>query len=181
MKEAKTMRKMLLSATALTVLFAGIAHAQETEFTAVLETQAVLPANTLISAPADAPEHLKTSGKFSTPDRKRATELGSVPGKDGVRLTGLSLPFDGQPVQGFSGIKTMPDGTFWSMSDNGFGAKANSSDTMLMLHQVKFDWEKGTVERVGTVFLSDPDKKAPFTIVLEGSDTRYLTGADFDV
>jgi hypothetical protein len=52
---------------------------------------------------------------------------------------------------------------------------------MLMLHQVKFDWDKGTVERVGTVFLSDPDKKAPFPIMLEGSDKRYLTGADFDV
>ena len=32
-----------------------------------------------------------------------------------------------------------------------------------------------------TIFLSDPDKKAPFPIVLEGSDNRYLTGADFDV
>jgi hypothetical protein len=57
-KEAKTMRKMLLSATALTVLLSGIAHAQETEFTAVLETQAVLPANTLIPAPADGPAPL---------------------------------------------------------------------------------------------------------------------------
>lgn len=175
------MRKILLSATALCTLFAGLAHADDQEFPATLETQAVLPANTVISAPADAPEHLKTSGKFSTADRKRAIGLGTVPGTDGVRPTGLSLPFDGQPVQGFSGIKAMPDGTFWSMSDNGFGAKLNSSDTMLMLHQVKFDWEKGTVDRVGTVFLSDPDRKAPFPIVLEGSDTRYLTGADFDV
>jgi hypothetical protein len=179
--EAKTMRKILLSATALGALIAGIAHADEKEFTATLETQAVLPANTLIAAPADAPEHLKTSGKFSTPDRLRASALGTVPGKDGVRPTGLSLPFDGQPVQGFSGIKTMADGTFWSMSDNGFGGKLNSSDTMLMLHQVKFDWEKGSVDRVATVFLSDPDRKAPFPIVLEGSETRYLTGADFDV
>lgn len=175
------MRKMLLSATALTVLFGGIARADETEFTATLETQAVLPANTIIPAPADAPEHLKTAGKFSTPDRKRAAELGSVPGKDGVRLTGLSLPFAGQAVQGISGIKVMADGAFWSLSDNGFGNKLNSSDAMLMLHQIRFDWEKGTVERVGTVFLSDPDRKAPFPIVMEGSGTRYLTGADFDI
>ena len=102
------MRKILLSATALCALFAGIAHAEEKEFPATLESQAVLPANTIIPAPADAPEHLKSAGKFTTPDRKRAEALGTVPGKDGVRLTGLSLPFDGQAVQGFSGIKNMP-------------------------------------------------------------------------
>lgn len=175
------MRNILLSATALAVLFSGAAHAQEKEFPATLESHAILPANTVIPAPADAPEHLKTSGKFSTPDRKRATELGSVPGKDGVRPTGLSLPFDGQPVQGFSGIKTMADGTFWSLSDNGFGGKANSSDAMLMLHNIRFDWDAGTVERLNTLFLSDPNKLAPFPIVLEGSENRYLTGADFDV
>jgi hypothetical protein len=175
------MRTILLSATALTILMSGIAHAQDKEFPATLESHAVLPANTIIAPPADAPAHLKTSGKFTTADRKRATELASVPGKDGVRLTGLSLPFDGQPVQGFSGIKAMGDGTFWSLSDNGFGSKMNSSDTMLMLHHLKFDWENGAVDRMATVFLSDPDKKAPFPIVMEGSETRYLTGADFDV
>jgi len=175
------MRTILLSATAITVLMSGIAHAQDKEFPATLESHAVMPANTIIAAPADAPEHLKTSGKFTTADRKRATELGSVPGKDGVRLTGLSLPFDGQPVQGFSGIKAMGDGAFWSLSDNGFGSKMNSSDTMLMLHHLKFDWDNGAVDRMTTVFLSDPDKKAPFPIMMEGSETRYLTGADFDV
>mgnify|MGYP001096845985 CR=1 FL=1 len=35
-------------------------------------------------------------------------------GKDGVRLTGFSIPFEGQAVQGFSGIKYMGDGIFWS-------------------------------------------------------------------
>ena len=67
------------------------------------------------------PISLAMSGKYTTPDRHRAEALGTVPGKDGVRLTGLSLPFDGQPVQGFSGIKNTGDGTFWSLSDNGFG------------------------------------------------------------
>jgi len=28
-------------------------------------------------------------------------------------------------------FKTMPDGTFWTLTDNGFGAKANSSDAAL--------------------------------------------------
>lgn len=65
----------------------------------------------------------------------------------------------------------MEDGSFWSLSDNGFGSKLNSPDAMLMLHNVKFDWDKGTVERVKTVFLSDPDKKAPFPIVMEGAES----------
>ncbi|MFN7101608.1 MAG: esterase-like activity of phytase family protein [Pseudorhizobium sp.] len=171
----------LLASVAIAALLAGQAFAEEKTFPATLVSHAILPANTIIAAPDDAPEHLKTSGKFSTADRKRADGLGTVPGKDGVRPTGLSLPFDGQPVQGFSGIKTMPDGSFWSLSDNGFGSKTNSSDAALMLHNIRFDWDAGTVERLNTVFLSDPDKKAPFPIVLEGSDSRYLTGADFDL
>ncbi|MBS1181816.1 MAG: glycerophosphodiester phosphodiesterase [Proteobacteria bacterium] len=174
------MKTLLLASVAL-VTTSTFAVADETAFKATLVSQAVLPANTVIAAPADAPAFLKQAGKFSTPDRKRATTLGSVPGRDGVRNTGLGLPFDGQAVQGFSGIKTMTDGTFWTLSDNGFGSKSNSSDATLMLHHVKFDWQAGTVDRLGTVFLSDPGKMAPFPIVMEGADTRYLTGADFDI
>jgi hypothetical protein len=175
------MTKALLTSAALFVLFVSQASAEEKVFPAKLVSHAILPANTIIAAPADAAAYLKTSGKFTTADRKRADELGSVPGKDGVRLTGLSLPFDGQPLQGFSGIKAMEDGTFWSLSDNGFGSKNNSSDAMLMLHHLTFDWDVGAVNVEKTLFLTDPDKKAPFPIVMEGSDKRYLTGADFDV
>ncbi len=175
------MTKALLTSAALFVLFVSQASAEEKVFPAKLVSHAILPANTIIAAPADAPAYLKTSGKFTTADRKRADELGSVPGKDGVRLTGLSLPFDGQPLQGFSGIKAMEDGSFWSLSDNGFGSKINSTDAMLMLHHLTFDWDAGTVNVEKTLFLSDPDKKAPFPIAMEGSDKSYLTGADFDV
>lgn len=175
------MTKALFASAALALVMTTTALAEDKVFPATLKAHAILPANTIIAAPADAADYLKTSGKFTTPDRKRAVELASVPGKDGVRSTGLSLPFNGQPMQGFSGIKTMPDGTFWSLSDNGFGNKLNSTDAMLMLHQVKFDWDAGKVEALQTVFLSDPDRKAPFPIVMEGSANRYLTGADFDV
>lgn len=170
-----------LFASVCLFLLAAPAFAEEVAFPAKLVSHAVLPANSIIAAPADSPVHLKTSGKFTTADRKRAEGLGTVPGKDGVRPTGLSMPFDGQAMQGFSGIKTMEDGTFWSLSDNGFGSKINSSDSMLMLHHIKFDWDAGKVEHLETVFLSDPDKKAPFPIVMEGAEQRYLTGADFDV
>ncbi len=175
------MKKILLSSVVFLTLGTLNALAAEKEFSAKLVSQAILPAKTIIPAPADAPDFLKSAGKFTTPDRKRADVLGTVPGKDGVRQTGLSMPFDGQAMQGFSGIKAMDDGTFWSLSDNGFGSKLNSSDAMLMLHHLKFDWDAGKVNALETVFLSDPDKKAPFPIVMEGSDKRYLTGADFDV
>ncbi|MEK1933137.1 MAG: esterase-like activity of phytase family protein [Pararhizobium sp.] len=174
------MKHALFASVALGLL-ATAALAEDTAFPAKLAAHAVLPAKTIIAAPADAADYLKTSGKFTTPDRKRTEALGTVPGKDGVRWTGLSLPFDGQPMQGFSGIKAMPGGTFWSLSDNGFGNKLNSSDTMLMLHNIKIDWDAGKVEALKTVFLTDPDKKAPFPIVMEGAAKRYLTGADFDV
>lgn len=175
------MTRTLFSSIALIALLAGSASAEEKAFPAKLVSHAVLPANTVIPAPEDAAAHLKNAGKFTTPDRKRTDAIGTVEGKDGVVPTGLSLPFDGQAVQGFSGIKAMPDGTFWSLSDNGFGSKMTSSDSMLMLHRLKFDWAAGKVERMETIFLSDPSRLAPFPIVMEGADKRYLTGADFDV
>ncbi len=175
------MKTIFLASAAIFSLGTASAFAAEKEFPAKLVSQAIIPANTIIPAPADAPKHLKTSAKFTTADRKRAEGLGTVQGKDGIRSTGLSMPFNGQAMQGFSGIKTMADGTFWSLSDNGFGSKLNSSDAMLMLHHLKFDWDNGKVAALETVFLSDPDKKAPFPIVMEGSEKRYLTGADFDV
>ena len=91
------------------------------------------------------------------------------------------MPMQGQSVQGMSGIKAVGDGTYFVLTDNGFGAKANSYDAMLMFHKVKPDWTTGKAELLSTTFLSDPDKKVPFRITNEGTDKRYLTGADFDI
>jgi hypothetical protein len=55
-------------------------------------------------------------------------------GKSNERPTGVSLPFKGQPLQGHSGIKVMPDGSFWVITDNGMGARSNSPDSMLGRH-----------------------------------------------
>ncbi|KXF78925.1 glycerophosphodiester phosphodiesterase [Paramesorhizobium deserti] len=176
------MKALLLSTTAaIAMLISTPAFSGETRFPATLEAHAILPANSIIKAPEDAPELLRTSGKFTAKNRHRAVGIGTMPGMDENRPTGLALPFDGQPLQGFSGIKTMGDGTFWTLSDNGFGNKLNSPDAALMLHHIKFDWDAGKIERIETLFLSDPDKKVPFPIVLEGTDKRYLTGSDFDV
>jgi hypothetical protein len=139
----------------------------------------VIPAATFIPAPADAPEDLKVSGKFTT--GKRVDAIGTVEGRSRGRPTGVKLPFDGQPVQGSSGIKRMPDGTFWVLTDNGFGNKANSPDAMLFLNQYRLNWDNGSADRLATVFLHDSDKKIPFRIVHEGTAKRYLTGSDFDL
>jgi hypothetical protein len=173
------MRKLLLGSVAVLALASSGALAQsEGEFPATLAGHAVLPAASFVDAPADAPADLKTSGKYTT--GKRVTEIGSVEGKSNGRPTGLSTPFKGQPLQGHSGIKTMPDGSFWVLTDNGFGSRYNSADSMLYLDNYKIDWQSGAVDRKQTVFLHDPDKKVPFRIVHEDNDKRYLTGADFD-
>jgi len=157
------------------------------QFPATLAGHALLPAKAFIAPPQDAPDSLKVSGKYTAADGRREDRLETIPGtsylsdRSAPRPTGVSLPFKGQPVQGFSGIKSMPDGTFWVLSDNGYGSKANSPDAMLMFHQVKADWKGGGIKRMQTQFLHDPDRKVPFNITNEGTKKRYLTGADFDV
>ncbi len=153
------------------------AHAQQA-YPATLAGHAVLPAQSFVAAPKDAPADLQTSGKFTT--ARRADQLGSIEGLSAGRPTGVSLPFRGQPLQGHSGIKRMADGSFWILTDNGAGAKANSPDFMLYLNHYTVDFKSGRFKRQKTVFLHDPDKKVPFRIAEEGSKQRYLTGADFD-
>jgi hypothetical protein len=74
----------------------------------------------------------------------------------------------------------MADGTYWLLTDNGAGSKANSPDFMLYLNQYKVDFKSGQFQHLRTIFLHDPDKKVPFRIVQEGTTQRYLTGSDFD-
>ena len=162
----------LLSCALITPAFAN------GEFPATLAGHAIMPAETLIDAPADAPADLKVSGKYTTGRRVEAP--GTVMGKSFERPSGVSIPFKGQPVQGHSGVKVMPDGSFWILTDNGFGSKANSPDAMLFLNRYRIDWAAGSFNRQETIFLHDPDKKVPFRIVHDGTDKRYLTGADFD-
>lgn len=161
----------------LCLLGAASGSAQQV-FPATLAGHAMLPAASLIAAPKDAPADLQVSGKFTT--GVRVEKLGSVEGQSGGRPTGVSVPFKGQPVQGHSGIKRMADGSYWLLTDNGFGSKANSPDAMLFLNRYAVDFKAGSLKRLETVFLHDPDRKVPFRIVHEGTKKRYLTGSDFD-
>ena len=163
---------------AIALALATCAAQAQTLFPATLAGHAVLPARSFIAAPKDAPEDLRLSGKYTT--GQRVETIGSVEGKSAGRPTGVALPFQGQPVQGHSGIKRMADGSFWLLTDNGAGAKANSPDFMLYLNRYAVDFKQGQFKRLQTVFLHDPDKKVPFRIVHEGTKQRYLTGADFD-
>ena len=168
----------LLLGFSLTALCAASALAQQ-EFPATLVGHAIMPAESFVAAPADAPADMKVSGKYTS--GKRVEALGTVMGKSFERETGVKLPFQGQPRQGHSGIKTMADGTFWIITDNGFGSKANSMDSMLYLNHYRIDWATGQWQPLATIFLHDPDKKVPFRIVHEGTEKRYLSGSDFDI
>lgn len=157
----------------------------ETEFPATLAGHAVLPALSLTPPPGDAPRDLWVSGKFT--GKTRNDRPMSVPGNTGEKYgnhkTGISLPFIGQPVQGMSGfaMNRDVDGSWFVLTDNGFGSKLNSPDAMLFFHRMQPDFANGTVSRLATVFLRDPDRKVPFRIANEATDSRYLTGADFDL
>lgn len=176
----------LLSAALLATTGAmNTAWAQDKAFRATVTGHVFLPAQSFVDAPADAPAALKTSGKFT--GAARNDTLNSVEGisalsdKNAPRKIGISLPFKGQPVQGFSGVRSLGNGEFLVVTDNGFGNKANSPDAMLMFHKLKLDFASGAAQRLETLFLHDPDKKIPFLIVNEGTTKRYLTGADFDL
>ena len=129
----------------------------------VLVGRAVLPANTTASGP--------TSGQF----------IGEGP------INGVSPPFVGeQPVQGFSAVLKKDDGSFYVMSDNGFGSKENSRDYNLRVYTINPDFETseggpGMISVEGFFELKDPDDLIPFPIVNEWTSERILTGADFDI
>ena len=165
-------------------LLAAPAVAQET-FDARLAGHAYLPALSLVAPPADAPKDAWISGKFTGGARNGVpmSVPGDTGGLHGKRLTGLNLPFIGQPLQGFSGfaMNRAEDGSVYVLTDNGFGSKANSPDTLLFFSRMDADFDTGEVEIKETVFLHDPDFKVPFRISYGGTDSRYLTGADFDL
>ncbi|MCB1754111.1 MAG: esterase-like activity of phytase family protein [Gammaproteobacteria bacterium] len=170
------MRSTLLGITAaLASLTCASALADAEQYKAVLKAHAMLPAQSFLVPPADAPTMYNMSGRFTGTGRTET--LYSIYDEN----TGLARPFPGQPLQGFSGIRSLGDDRFLVLTDNGFGSKSNSADVLLMFNILKVDWDSGWVSIEKTYYLSDPDRKVPFPIVNEATDTRYLTGADFDI
>lgn len=103
----------------------------------------------------------------------------------GARATDLGGPFPAQPVQGFSGVQFADKNSFWFLSDNGFGSKANSADFLLRMYRLEPGFRgtngDGGVKVKEFISFSDPDRKVTFPIVNETTRERFLTGADFDV
>ncbi len=149
------MHTFLRLGAAAIALGSSIVQAQSA-FPSTLESHALLAAAAFIMPPADAPANLSVSGRYLHADGRRRDALGSIAGVAFLsdaktpRPTGMNGPFDGQQVQGFSGIKWQKDGTAWVLSDNGYGSKANSPDAMLMFHHLRPDWKSGKIESVST-------------------------------
>ena len=96
---------------------------------------------------------------------------------------GVTTPFPGQPIPGFSAVLDAGNGRFWAMPDNGYGAKTNSEDFLLRLYRIKPDFEtarggSGAVSVLEFLQLRDPDGRIPFALT---QSDRVLTGADFDL
>lgn len=126
------------------------AHAGES----TLLRHAALPAETYASGPP--------AGQFA--DR----------GSYGERLA--QARFARQPVQGISSIKPGPrPGTWWALSDNGFGTKWNSLDYRTCIYL--FDEQLRLLRRIE---LRDPQRRFPYALILAGDASRPLTGGDID-
>lgn len=113
-------------------------------------------------------------------------EEGPVSGAAVSPANGVSGPFDGQVVPGFSAVVEIGDGSYWAMPDNGFGAKGNSADFLLRIYRATPRWETsrggaGTISLDSFVSLKDPRRVLDFPIVHEDTEERLLTGADLDV
>jgi hypothetical protein len=123
-----------------------------------------------------------------------------VPGseKSGYFTGNTAAPFPGQPVQGFSAVHRLADGSYLAMSDNGFGAKANSQDFLLRVHHLAPSTRRESIEVRGGFTLSDPYHRVAATTWRDGGcqaaatqaplpagytcppRDRQLTGWDFD-
>jgi hypothetical protein len=141
-----------------------------------------LAATTLV-APATAAEHRspRLLGRAILPSD--AYQPGPPSGAFITGDNGVTPPFPGQPIPGFSAVLDAGHGTFWAMPDNGYGAKANSGDFLLRLYRIRPEFRtakggSGAVAVLGFLQLRDPDGKVPFALF---RPDRLLTGADFDI
>ena len=147
----------LAAGAALVCAALAPAHAQQA-FPATLTGHAVMPALTVIPAPADAPPTCATLASSPPPS---AWKAGLGDGFVCLPPHGHQPAFDGQPVQGHSGIKRMADGSFWLLTDNGAGSKANSPDFMLHLSHYTVDFQSGQFSRQRPSSCTTPTRRCP--------------------
>ena len=148
--------RVVAAALAVALSLAALASAAEEEEPTLL-ARAILP--------ADAYQPGPQSGAFIAPDN------------------GVTTPFPGQPIPGFSAVLDIGHGEFLAMPDNGYGAKANSPDFLLRVYRIRPDFEtakggSGAVAVLGFIQLRDPDGRISFPLVRAD---RLLTGGDLDI
>jgi hypothetical protein len=96
---------------------------------------------------------------------------------------GRQPPFiNQQPVQGFSAVVKGEDDSYFVLSDNGFGARDNSSDYLLSIYHLYPDFRTrsggtGSIRVNSIIRLSDPGTLMPYPVT---RSDRLLTGADLD-
>jgi hypothetical protein len=106
----------------------------------------------------------------------------------GQTMNGVTFPTPSQPAIGYSGIVAgRSPGEYLAMPDNGYGNQANSRDFLLRAYYIAPDFKTAKDDTGGVavdldefVAFSDPHHMAGFPIVNDNTDTRLLTGADFD-
>nr|MDT0660746.1 esterase-like activity of phytase family protein [Micromonospora sp. DSM 115978] len=101
-------------------------------------------------------------------------------------VNGITSPFPGQPIPGFSAVIPARAGDrsgnrLLAMPDNGFGAKTNSADFLLRAYEIEPRYRSHGVAVRGHLSFRDPDHRVPFPIVNGDTRDRLLTGADFDL
>lgn len=161
------------------------------------------------SAVASSADTFRLSGWAEIPSTYR--HPGPTSGQFAGPANGVTPPYQGQPIPGFSGMIPGPrEGTFFALPDNGFGAQGNSADFVLGIYTVAPDFKTrgdGTTSR-GPVAVrrftpfSDPKGLLDASYITNGpvysrlnyyptgpqipvdpaiQFGRLLTGADFDV
>src|SRR5688572_28687826 len=126
-------RTVLIAGVSVLALATAAVSQDATKFDAVLKAHAEVPAQSFVVPPADAPAYFYKSGPFTSGARVENVYGWANP------ASGIAMPFAGQPLQGFSGIRSLGDDRFLVLTDNGFGNKANSADAMLMFNVLKLD------------------------------------------
>lgn len=127
---------------------------------------------------------------------------GPVSGQFIEETNGRPVPFgQGQPVQGFSALLDNGDGSFLTLSDNGYATRINSPDFLLRVYRIRPEFKTaeggaGILQAEPFFTLHDPDQQVPFSIVADHENYpfgeqnirvdprirtgRLLTGSDFD-
>ena len=130
--------------------------------------QSRLVARSVLGASAVTRPGSPPSGAFlSVQNRSDALKNGVV----GSQTFGEPYFPNGQPVQGFSGLVPVGDGSWWALADNGFGTRDTSADWQLAIYRIDPGFAQGHPTVLETVLLSDPANKVTWQTVCDPTGT----------